>query len=172
MSERRRPRQARSRATWEVIVEAAAQVLERRGLAGFNTNAVAERAGVSVGSVYRYFPDKHAILAAAARRAFAREDGARRTLLLEALIAVVEAVGRLGDRGRPPAGAAQRVEGRGEAVRARRRAKAGPDTLERAARWLAELVAWQPLEPIPLRIVARVRPRQPRIEGWRPGDRW
>ncbi|HEY2050130.1 MAG TPA: helix-turn-helix domain-containing protein [Caulobacteraceae bacterium] len=155
MNQRRRPRQARSRATWEVIVEAAAQVLERRGLAGFNTNAVAERAGVSVGSVYRYFSDKHAILAAAAREAFGREDGARRKLLLEALIAVVEAVGRLGDRGRPPVGAALRIEGRTQAVRVRRRPRAGTDALERAMRWLAELLVLKAPQPIPLRITVR-----------------
>ena len=66
--QRRRPRQARSRATWEAIVEAAAQILERRGPAGFTTNEVAERAGVSIGTLYQYFADKHALLAAAARR--------------------------------------------------------------------------------------------------------
>jgi len=62
--QRRSPRQSRSRATWEAIVEAAVQILERRGPEGLNTNRIAERAGVSVGSVYQYFPDKHAILAA------------------------------------------------------------------------------------------------------------
>jgi AcrR family transcriptional regulator len=137
-----------------VIVEAATQVLERRGLAGFNTNAIAERAGVSVGSVYRYFPDKHAILAAAARQAFARQEGSRRKLLLEALIAVVEAVGLVGDRGRPPMGAAQRIDGRIQPTQPCRRARS--DALERAARWLEDLVVWRALEPIPLRIPVRV----------------
>lgn len=156
MRERRRPRQARSRATWEVIVEAAAQVLERRGLAGFNTNAIAERAGVSVGSVYRYFPEKHAILVAAAREAFARPEGSRRKVLLEALIAVVDAVGRLGDRSPPPVGTALRVEGRVHGTQPRRRSNARSDALKRAVRWLRDLVAWEALEPIPLRIPIRV----------------
>jgi AcrR family transcriptional regulator len=44
-----------------VILEAAARILEERGLAGYNTNAVAERGGVSVGSVYQYFPNKDAL---------------------------------------------------------------------------------------------------------------
>jgi AcrR family transcriptional regulator len=62
------PRQARAKASVDAILEAAAQLLESRGEAGFNTNAVAERAGVSIGTLYRYFPDKRAILAALAER--------------------------------------------------------------------------------------------------------
>ena len=66
--QRRTPKQARSRATVEAIVEAAAQVLERKGPEGLTTNGVAERAGVSIGTLYQYFPDKQALLLAAARR--------------------------------------------------------------------------------------------------------
>jgi len=66
------PRQKRSLATMEVILEAAAQVLEIAGEAGFNTNTIAERAGVGIGSIYRYFPDKHAILVEMGRREMAR----------------------------------------------------------------------------------------------------
>ena len=69
--QRVRPRQARSQATVNVILEAAAQVLENTGQAGFNTNAIAERAGVGVGSIYRYFPDKQAILLELGRREMA-----------------------------------------------------------------------------------------------------
>jgi len=43
------------------ILDAAALVLEERGLAGYNTNAVADRAGVSVGSLYQYFANKAAL---------------------------------------------------------------------------------------------------------------
>lgn len=64
---RRRPRQARARETCEAIFEAAAQILEREGECAFNTNRIAERAGVSVGTIYQYFPDKEAILVAMAR---------------------------------------------------------------------------------------------------------
>ncbi len=52
----------------EAILEAAARILEDGGLAAFNTNAVAERAGVSVGSLYQYFPGKTALLAELIRR--------------------------------------------------------------------------------------------------------
>jgi AcrR family transcriptional regulator len=76
---RKTPRQARARAMIEVILEAAAQLLEREGEPGFNTNAIAERAGVSVGSLYRYFPDKRAILLALARR----ETAAHHALVAE-----------------------------------------------------------------------------------------
>ncbi len=64
---RKAPRQARSLETVKVIVEAAARILEADGLDGldgFSTNAVAERAGVSIGSLYQYFPRKEALIGA------------------------------------------------------------------------------------------------------------
>src|SRR5687767_12113515 len=64
---RRQPRQARALATRAAIFEATAQILEAEGEAGFNTNRVAERAGVSIGTLYQYFGSKQAILAAMAR---------------------------------------------------------------------------------------------------------
>jgi AcrR family transcriptional regulator len=66
---RKRPLQARSEATVETILDAAARVLARESLAGFNTNRVAEVAGVSVGSLYQYFPNKAALCAALIDRA-------------------------------------------------------------------------------------------------------
>jgi AcrR family transcriptional regulator len=105
---RRRPKQARSRATCEAIVEAAAQVLERRGADGFNTNAVAERAGVSIGTLYQYFADKQALLVAAVRRELEADASIatnRRRALIEALIAALE---RLAGLGGAAAGAATR----------------------------------------------------------------
>ncbi|HTB59939.1 MAG TPA: TetR family transcriptional regulator [Polyangia bacterium] len=59
---RKRPKQARSARLVEAILQAAVRVLERDGAAGFTTVRVAERAGVSVGSLYQYFPNKQAIL--------------------------------------------------------------------------------------------------------------
>ena len=60
---RKRPQQERSRITVEAVLEAAAQVLERDGYADLTTTAVAERAGVSIGTLYQYFPDKDAVIA-------------------------------------------------------------------------------------------------------------
>ena len=51
-----------------VILRATAQILSRDGLAGVTTNRVAEKAGVSVGSLYQYFPDKEALIAEVRRR--------------------------------------------------------------------------------------------------------
>jgi AcrR family transcriptional regulator len=65
---RRIPRQARAAETAAAILEGAAQILEANGLAGFSTNAVAERAGVSIGTLYQYFADKNAILMALAKQ--------------------------------------------------------------------------------------------------------
>ncbi len=59
----RQAKQARAKTTVNVIVDAAAQVLIREGYAGATTNRIAERAGVSVGSVYQYFDDKDAVFA-------------------------------------------------------------------------------------------------------------
>ena len=67
---RKEPRQARSRATVEVIVQAGARVLGEHGWAGFTTNRVAETAGVSIGSLYQYFPDKLALIEAVRRHHF------------------------------------------------------------------------------------------------------
>jgi AcrR family transcriptional regulator len=61
---RKAPRQTRSANTVETLLAAAARVLERESLAGFNTNRVAEVAGVSIGSLYQYFPNKAALVAA------------------------------------------------------------------------------------------------------------
>jgi AcrR family transcriptional regulator len=59
---RKVPGQARSQETVSVILEASARILESEGVRDFNTNAIAARAGVSIGSLYQYFPNKDAIL--------------------------------------------------------------------------------------------------------------
>lgn len=65
---RKQPRQQRSRATWGAILDAAAQLFGESGYAATTTNKVADRAGVSIGSLYQYFPDKDALLLALAER--------------------------------------------------------------------------------------------------------
>lgn len=62
LSPRRQPQQARSNDLVAAILEAAVQVLAKEGAQRFTTTRVAERAGVSVGSIYQYFPNKAAIL--------------------------------------------------------------------------------------------------------------
>lgn len=60
---RKRPRQQRSQATVAAILEATARILERGGAEALTTNAVAQLAGVSIGSLYQYFPSKTALIA-------------------------------------------------------------------------------------------------------------
>ncbi len=61
---RRRPRQRRARETVEAVLDAVVRVLKKDGVAGVTTNRIAAVAGVSIGSVYQYFPDKRAIFTA------------------------------------------------------------------------------------------------------------
>lgn len=62
ISSRKTPRQTRSTELVSAILEAAIQVLAQEGAQRFTTARVAEKAGVSVGSLYQYFPNKAAIL--------------------------------------------------------------------------------------------------------------
>ncbi len=68
LSPRRAPRQSRSQATVTAILDATAHILIEHGFAAASTNAVAERAGVSVGSLYQYFPNKDALVSAVRTR--------------------------------------------------------------------------------------------------------
>ena len=61
---RKLPRQERSRITVEAILEATTQVLTEKGYNKTNTNLIAERAGVSIGSLYQYFPNKKSLIIA------------------------------------------------------------------------------------------------------------
>ena len=63
-SPRRRPRQARAQATVDAIVKATARVLVEEGYDRASTNRIAHAAGVSIGSLYQYFPSKEALVAA------------------------------------------------------------------------------------------------------------
>lgn len=89
ISTRKEPRQARAQDLVAAVLDAAVQVLRAEGAARFTTARVAERAGVSVGSLYQYFPNKAAILFRL------QADEWRRTTALLG--------GILDDRTRPPA---------------------------------------------------------------------
>jgi AcrR family transcriptional regulator len=61
---RRAPKQRRAVQTVDAVLDAVARILKREGVAAVTTNRIAEVAGVSIGSVYQYFPDKQAIFVA------------------------------------------------------------------------------------------------------------
>ncbi|CUI03053.1 TetR/AcrR family transcriptional regulator [Massilia antarctica] len=65
---RKTPSQPRSAHTVGTILEGAAHILEQYGLEGYTTNAIAARAGVSIGSLYQYFPTKDAVTIALIER--------------------------------------------------------------------------------------------------------
>ncbi|MEO8844938.1 MAG: TetR/AcrR family transcriptional regulator [Kofleriaceae bacterium] len=65
---RKRPRQQRSKDTVDTILDATTRVLKHAGFDGLTTNAVADKAGVSIGSLYQYFPNKEAMVSALIER--------------------------------------------------------------------------------------------------------
>jgi AcrR family transcriptional regulator len=71
---RRRPRQRRARQTVEAVLDAVIRLLKRGGSAAITTNRIAEVAGVSIGSVYQYFPDKRGIFLALHQRHIEQVD--------------------------------------------------------------------------------------------------
>jgi len=80
---RRRPSQERARDTVQAILEAAAQVFARHGYAAGTTNRIAQRAGVSIGTLYQYFPNKDAILVELIGRHLAEGEAILRPLFDE-----------------------------------------------------------------------------------------
>ncbi len=82
-SPRKKPTQARAQHTVESILRATAHILRTAGWDACNTNAVAQRAGVSIGSLYQYFPSKESLVAALAEQHAARGLG----VLMEAVSA-------------------------------------------------------------------------------------
>lgn len=71
---RRRPVQARSARTFDHILDTAIVVLEETGWDGFSTNLLAERAGIGIQTLYRYFPNKLSVVATLARRLISEWD--------------------------------------------------------------------------------------------------
>ena len=83
LSPRKSPRQERSRATVEALLEATTDILNREGYAKLTTNRIADRAGVNIASLYQYFPGKEAIVAELRRRHGALQRAALREVLGE-----------------------------------------------------------------------------------------
>jgi AcrR family transcriptional regulator len=93
---RKNASQERSRATVDALVEATARILVREGFDKASTNRIAEKAGVSVGSLYQYFPSKEALVAAVIdRHQQELTQFARRTLADVATLPMRQAVRRL-----------------------------------------------------------------------------
>ena len=99
LSPRKSPRQERSRATVEALLEATTDILLRDGYAKLTTNRIAERAGVNIASLYQYFPGKDAIVAelrwrhgadqrAALRQVFAEHTAGGLESTIRALVSV------------------------------------------------------------------------------------
>ncbi len=82
-SGRRLPKQRRARQTVDAILDAVVRVLKREGFGAVTTNRIAEVAGVSIGSVYQYFPDKQAIFVALHQRHIDQIDRMVETKLVE-----------------------------------------------------------------------------------------
>lgn len=70
---RKEPKQERSRQTYQAILEGAAKIIRKAGVQKFSTNKVAQESGVSIGSLYQYFPSKEAIFSALIDQFFAYE---------------------------------------------------------------------------------------------------
>lgn len=85
-SPRKRASQERSRATVEALVEATARILVKDGFDKASTNRIAEAAGVSVGSLYQYYPGKEALVAAV----MARHQAQLRAVVRDALAEVAD----------------------------------------------------------------------------------
>lgn len=77
----RAPRQERSRALVEAILDATADILRTEGLSAATTTRIAARAGVSVGSLYQYFPNRIALYRALGERFFGRIDAAAEAMV-------------------------------------------------------------------------------------------
>lgn len=90
---RRVPRQQRARLTVDAVLDAVVRILKREGVAAVTTNRIAEVAGVSVGSIYQYFPDKQAIFIALHKRHVEEIDRlVERTLVAHASVSLADLI--------------------------------------------------------------------------------
>lgn len=95
-SRRRRPTQLRARQTVEAVLDAVIRILKREGAQAVTTNRIAEVAGVSIGSLYQYFPDKRSIFLALHDRHIEQIDRlVERTLVERAAAPLDELMGAM-----------------------------------------------------------------------------
>ncbi|KIG16055.1 Transcriptional regulator, TetR family protein [Enhygromyxa salina] len=95
---RKRPKQSRSRVLYDALIEATGRLLASEGVAAVTTARVAELAGVSIGSLYQYFPSREALIAAVIDAKLERDmqelvpilDGLRLVALDQAVRGLVE----------------------------------------------------------------------------------
>src|SRR5271163_4842073 len=86
--------QERSRVTVDALLEATARVLTKEGYDGASTNKIAAVAGVSIGSLYQYFPSKEALVAAVIDRHMHEMSAVTRAALVKAAALPLEAAAR------------------------------------------------------------------------------
>lgn len=84
-SSRAVPRQSRSHQTVDHILDTAAALFVEVGYENTTTNAIAERAGISIGALYRYYPDKDAVLKSLAERYYRQQRQLSENILVEDL---------------------------------------------------------------------------------------
>src|SRR6202167_58219 len=89
---RRKPSQERARVTVDAMLDAAVKLLKRGGVSYITTNRIAETAGVSIGSVYQYFPNKRAIFIALHERHINQVDFVMQRRIMESENATLEAL--------------------------------------------------------------------------------
>jgi AcrR family transcriptional regulator len=89
-SVRRKPTQERAQVTVEAMLDAAVKLLKRGGSSSITTNRIAETAGVSIGSVYQYFPNKRAIFIALHERHISQVDRVIQRRMVESAEAPLE----------------------------------------------------------------------------------
>ncbi|TGD71929.1 TetR/AcrR family transcriptional regulator [Mangrovimicrobium sediminis] len=78
---KQRPRQARAKRTYDAILTSASELLVEVGIERISTNLIAERAGVTVPALYRYFPNKYAVIHALGTRLMQKQNAAFATWL-------------------------------------------------------------------------------------------
>ncbi|MEQ9529911.1 MAG: helix-turn-helix domain-containing protein, partial [Parvibaculaceae bacterium] len=71
---KKQPKQARSKASYDAVVSAAARLLRERGYEALTTNHIAEQAGVGIATLYEFFPNKEAIVAELTARLMAKVE--------------------------------------------------------------------------------------------------